>query len=155
MNIFVTSDNPLDCARYLDNKRKIKMALESTQMLCTALNLNGVSTPYKTAHPRHPCTVWVTESRNNWRWLYDHAIALCNEYTRIYGKVHKCLSILQSINGLEIVLPDTPRTPFKNCARNKEFNLDYTTESDVYSAYRAYLNARWERDKLKPIWTQQ
>jgi hypothetical protein len=37
MNIHVTSPNPELCARYLDNARLIKMALETAQLMCTAV----------------------------------------------------------------------------------------------------------------------
>lgn len=153
MNIFVTSSCPIESAKYLDNKRKVKMALESTQMLTTALNVNGIKTSYKTAHLNHPCTIWTRQSRQNWRWLYDHAVALCNEYKRIYNKEHACMTVLKQINGLESCLPDVGLTPFANCARSKEKGLDYTTEQDVYLAYRLYLKARWDLDKRKPEWS--
>lgn len=153
MNIFVTSPDPVESAKYLDNKRKIKMALESTQMLATALNVNGVTTPYKTGHLNHPCTVWVRQSRQNWLWLYAHGMALCNEYQRIYGKTHACVKVLLGMKGQENCLPDIGLTPFANCARSKEKGLDYTTESDVHLAYQLYLKNRWASDKRTPEWT--
>lgn len=153
MNIFVTSLCPVESAKYLDNKRKVKMALESTQMLATALNVNGFQTPYKTAHLNHPCTIWVRQSRQNWQWLYDHAVALCNEYSRIYKKTHACVSILEYMKGNEYVLPDTGLTPFPNCARSKEKGIDYTHIDDVHLAYRQYLASRWSLDKRKPEWS--
>mgnify|MGYP007083452615 CR=1 FL=1 len=129
------------------------MALESTQMLATALNLKGIHTPYKTAHVNHPCTIWVRQSRQNWRWLFDHAIALCNEYSRIYGKEHGCMKVLNQINGLETCLPDTELMPFPNCARSKEKGIDYSHVDDVHLAYRLYLTDRWAADKRKPEWS--
>ena len=129
------------------------MALESTQMLATALNVYGIKTPYKTAHVNHPCSIWTRESRQNWRWLYNHAIALCGEYKRIYKKEHACMQVLSQLVGLENCLPDIGLTPFVNCARSKEKGLDYTTQQDVYLAYQSYLNARWAMDKRKPEWS--
>lgn len=153
MNIFVTSPCPIESAKFLDNKRKVKMALESTQMLCTALNVNGITTPYKTGHLNHPCTIWTRQSKQNWQWLYDHAMALCNEYERIYKKTHGCIKILNQIKGLETCLPDIGLTPFANCARSKEKGIDYTTVDDVHLAYKLYLNDRWDGDKRKPEWS--
>lgn len=153
MNIFVTSSCPIQSAKFLDDKRVVKMALESTQMLCTALNVNGVKTPYKTGHLNHPCTVWARASQANWQWLWQHAMALCNEYRRIYGKEHACVKVLKSIAGLESVLPNEKLTPFANCARSKEKGIDFTTESNVHLAYQLYLNARWETDKREPTWS--
>lgn len=153
MNIFVTSPCPKQSARFLDDKRKIKMCLESTQMLCTALNVNGVTTPYRTAHLNHPCSIWARESRQNFLWLWEHGMELANEYNRIYGKTHACKSILEQIKQYASVLPDKGLTPFANCARAKLLGIDYTTESNVYYAYQGYLNERWENDKREPVWS--
>jgi hypothetical protein len=153
MNIFVTSSCPIQSAKYLDDKRTIKMALESTQMLCTALNVHGVSTPYKTAHLNHPCSIWARTSQANFQWLWTHGMELCKEYTRIYGKEHKCEAILNSIKGLESVLPDIGLTPFANCARAKALGIDHTNNPDVFIAYQLYLNDRWDNDKRPPQWS--
>jgi len=153
MNIFVTDSCPVKSATYLDDKRKTKMALESTQMLCTALNLHGVTTPYKSGHVNHPCTIWARTSQQNWIWLWHHAVALVNEYGRIYNKVHACKKILDDIKQYYTVLPDIGQTPFANCARSKERGIDFTTEQDVNKAYKLYLNERWDNDKREPTWS--
>ncbi len=41
MNIFVSDENPEKAAKNLDDKRVIKMILESTQLLCTAVNIHN------------------------------------------------------------------------------------------------------------------
>lgn len=150
MNIFVTSPCPIQSANFMDDKRATKMALESAQMLCTALNLNSVKTPYKTAHPNHPCTVWVTKSRNNFLWLWEHGMALCKRYTRTYGKIHACEKVFNEIKHLNVFLPDTDMTEFVNCARNQSQGVDYTGEKDIHVAYQLYLNDRWDNDKREP-----
>lgn len=153
MNIFCTSSCPIESAKLLDDKRKVKMCLESTQMLCTALNVNGIHTPYKTGHLNHPCTIWTRASQQNWLWLWQHAMALADEYERIYGKVHACVKVLLEIKDKYTVLPNIGLTPFANCARSKERGIDYTMEHDVYSAYKKYLNDRWDTDKRDPVWS--
>lgn len=49
MNIFATDPCPIKSAQFLDDKRVIKMILESAQMLCTALHQLGYDKeiPYK------------------------------------------------------------------------------------------------------------
>ena len=159
MNIFITDVDPTKCAKYLDNKRVVKMILESTQMLCTALNVLSEKqiTRYKSTHVNHPCNVWVRQRIQNWRWLYNHAKALAKEYTRRYGKRHKCEDVLQELKQINLCIPYQTqiledRTPFPNCARNASLNIDYTNESNVYLAYQQYLNDRWDNDKLEPTW---
>jgi hypothetical protein len=133
------------------------MALESTQLLCTAINelSNGkIATPYKSTHTAHPVTKWVMASSANWLWTYHHAFSLCKEYTIRYGKVHKCQGIIESLDvDAACNLYDHRKlTGFVNCARNKQLNIDYTDVSDVHMAYQYYLSDRWEADKISPTW---
>lgn len=163
MNIFITSPCPKKCAEYLDNKRVVKMVLESTQMLCTALNeLAGEQiTPYKSTHKNHPCNVWVRESLENFYWLVSHALALSNEYERRYNKRHKCLSVIRQVVNIPHTFtfkgefPKHELTTFPNCARNKSLGIDYTGEENVFIAYRKYLNDRWDTDKQPPRWYKE
>jgi hypothetical protein len=156
MNIFFTHKDPEICAKYLDDKRVVKMILESAQMLCTAANeLSGYHlAPYKSTHKNHPSNVWARTSLENFMWLHKHATALSTEYTHRYGKVHKSLGVLTEL--LELLpqfqhkFPERGLTQFVNCARNKSLGLDYTNEADIHHAYRMYLNDRWETDKRIP-----
>ena len=80
MNIFVLDKDIVKCAEYHCDQHANKMILESVQMLCTALNKKGFSTPYKSTHIKHPCVLWVEASYDNFEWLKDLAIALNDEY---------------------------------------------------------------------------
>ena len=97
MNIFYFSYNVLLNARLLDDKRLIKMILETTQLLSNALFLHHKQNPYKPTHLRHPCTLWASKTEGNWKWLKQYGIALSNEYTKRYNKEHKCYKILISM----------------------------------------------------------
>jgi hypothetical protein len=153
MNIFVTDINPSISARNLDDKRVVKMVLESAQMLSTALRYHGVeSAPYKSTHLNHPCNVWSRESRANYEWLLKHFIALCGEYTNRYGKIHKCAQYIRVFSDGADNIPAGSLTPFANCAANKELGIDYKHMDDVHTAYMLYLNDRWENDKRIPTW---
>ena len=90
MNIFYLHQNPEQAARYQYNKLVVKMILESAQMLCTAHHVYGNpdDATYMQAHLKHPSTIWARESRPNYFWLYEHMIALGQEYTKRYGKIH-------------------------------------------------------------------
>lgn len=105
MNIFWLSSDLEECARFHCNKHVVKQILEYTQLLCTAINETGGTSPYKTTHKNHPCAVWVRERLSNFRCLSFLAEHLCQEYTIRYGKVHKCESI---INGFRFVVPNIP-----------------------------------------------
>ena len=103
MNIFYLHEDPEVCASYFYDKHKVKMILESAQMLCTAHHCFGdtwqkENVPYKQAHLNHPSTVWTRRSKATYMWLYNHMMALGEEYTRRYGKQHltiiKCAEFL-------------------------------------------------------------
>lgn len=92
MNIFYLHSDPQIAAKAMTNKHIVKMILESAQMLSTAHHvLDGDQAPsglYKVTHINHPSTVWVRQSVQHYNWLYRHFIALCDEYTNRYNKIH-------------------------------------------------------------------
>jgi len=92
MNIFVLDKSPIQAAKYACDKHVVKMILESAQILCS-VHPEG-SAPYKRSFYNHPCTKWVRESPNNYSWLVDHALQLCEEYTFRYGKIHKSNDVI-------------------------------------------------------------
>ena len=103
MNIFYLDKCPVKAAQVQYNKHVVKMILESAQMLCTAHHCYGdknqvENVPYKQAHLNHPSTVWTRRSKSTYMWLYNHMMALGDEYTKRYGKTHlsitKCKDFL-------------------------------------------------------------
>ncbi len=145
MNIFVSYPDPAESAKFLDDKRVIKMILESAQLLSTAITVSGGRGPYKITHKNHPCTIWARRTSANYNWLFNHFIALCDEYTLRYGKIHKCLSVAEELQkGVELITQGK-LTSFPNCTIFKE-------EPDTHLAYRVYLEHKWKIDKRKPTW---
>lgn len=159
MNIFVSDASPEISARNLDDKRVVKMILESTQLLCTAINFHSNSqvTPYKSTHINHPSTIWARETRSNWLWLWNHAYELCDRYQAAYNKIHKCRQIIIDLvdNKMDEVIPAGPQTNFANCTSNNEKGINFKHITETTEAYRHYLVARWNTDKLKPKWTKR
>lgn len=152
MNIFVTNNCPAESAKYLDNKRCIKMTTESAQLLSNALHYYGFTGPYKATHMNHPCSIWTRTNRENYTWVLEHMKALCKEYTRRYDKIHKCESLVLIFEKGKQVIPNGALTNFINCARSKERGLDFTKITSVTEAYKKYLAARWKTDKRAPKW---
>ena len=135
MNIFYLHDDPVIAAKAMTDKHVVKMILESAQLLSTAhrfthgtlyteksaagRNLKRYrladdfleSRLYKATHINHPSAVWVRQSKDNYRWLYDHFLALCEEYTARYGKTHATQSLLETALSYIPSLPDVPQTP--------------------------------------------
>ena len=155
MNIFVTSNCPEKSAKNLDDRRCIKMCLETAQMLSTALRELGSvdSKLYKSTHKNHPCNVWVRETSMNYVWTLAHFEFLLEEYTARYGKQHKCAQLLGAFYDNIHLLPIGPLTDFANCAANDAKGVNFKHINDTTEAYRIYLNARWETDKIEPTWS--
>lgn len=146
MNIFVTNLDPVDSAFALDDKRVIKMALESAQLMSTAINFYGGTSPYKPTHLNHPCSIWTRQSSSNYVWLFEHYKALCQAYYDRFGKRHKTLDyILELSNGVKL-MPKHGLTSFMNCTTFKE-------TYNVCVAYRFELCKKWKADKRPPKWT--
>ena len=92
MNIFVLHTDPCVAARMHCDKHVPKMCVEAAQMMASALRRHGATddimpltksgTPYKGGYAHHPCTVWAGDSRANFMWLTQHAVALCSEYNK-------------------------------------------------------------------------
>jgi len=151
MNIFFTSFCPKECARYLDDKRVVKMCLETAQMLSTAVRSTGIDLGYKSSHLNHPSNIWVRKSQQNFQWLVAHGLELCKEYTRRYCKIHSSEKVIMEMAIYADRLPSIGMTALPNCAANKDHKLDFKSEPCIYTAYRKYLAARFTTDKKPPM----
>lgn len=152
MNIFATSKCPVESAKFLDDKRVVKMCLETAQILATAINEHGGEATYKSTHRNHPAVVWARATLQNYLWTFAHYIALCEEYYSRFDKVHKCESYKNEFFNGARCIPLGELTPFVNCAANKSKGVSYKHVEDVHEAYRLYLADRWETDVREPRW---
>ena len=126
MNIFYLDHDVHKCAEMHNDKHTVKMILEYAQLLSTAHRfLDGTlidgysktgrkqkryvlssdldSVFYASTHINHPSAIWVRQSSENYLWLANLLIALCEEYTHRYGKTHKverdglCFVLLKTV----------------------------------------------------------
>lgn len=153
MNIFITDPCPIKCAAYLDDKRCIKMVLETAQLLSTSLTETGGPAPYRPTHKNHPCAIWARATRDNYWWLLNHFVALLNEYSLRFNRTHKCAEHLDLFKSSVSYIPPGPLQPFVNCAANKDIGCNYKMVEDTFLAYKLYLADRWDTDKREPKWT--
>ena len=139
MNIFYLHKNPKRAAQLQYNKHVVKMILESAQMLCTAHRFYGNDdVPYKTAHLNHPSTIWVRENSLHYDWLYEHMLALGNEYTKRYNKNH--LSITKCIKPLEKHPENIPHEEFEQppqCMPD-----EYKDECSIQAYWNYYIGEK-------------
>lgn len=110
MNIFALSRCPVESAQQMINKHVVKMPTETCQMLHTnalfkeytdrygqeptlaqlkQYHEDTESTLMKPAMLNHPSTIWARQNNDNTMWLFEHGLALCEEYSlRYYNKRH-------------------------------------------------------------------
>lgn len=132
MNIFVLSRNTKQCAKWHCDKHITKMPLEAAQLLCTAINVHGGQSRYKTAHRNHPCAIWAKATRANFLWLAELAYELCAEYTARFGRTHACEQVIDDCVLKADTIPTGDLTPFAQAMP------DEYKHHDVTVAYRNY-----------------
>ena len=158
MNIFVTDDCPIQSARNLPDKHIVKMPLETCQMLSIIYSdwYYGVGklyksdgTPYRTAHGafrKHPCTMWAAANQYNLAWLIQHGLALCDEYTARYDKVHTCQDVIHQAVRIYNACFDQSVSQSYNMVsyftRAMPEYLKYDDTITTIQAYKAYLNTK-------------
>jgi hypothetical protein len=157
MNIFYVNEDPVVAAKSLCDKHVIKMILESAQMLSTAHHVFGNPPEgiYKKTHENHPCNVWIRLSHQHYEWVYDHAIALCKEYTDRYGRVHKTEQLLITLlsepptgipAGCFLAPPQCMPEEYRGLNTVKAYRK-------YYIGSKAYM-ATWKRGRPKWFHTQ-
>ena len=158
MNIFVTDSCPIQSARNLPDKHIVKMPLETCQMLAIIYSdwYYGVGnlyksdgTPYRTAHGafrKHPCTQRAAANQYNLAWLIMHGLALCEEYTLRYHKVHTCQDVIHQATRIYDSIFDEPAYSayhkVKRFTRAMPESIKFDTTIDTITAYKQYLNTK-------------
>lgn len=133
LNIFILDENPILSVVYHTDKHIVKMPIESTQILCTVLHMQGLAPEwaYKPTHQSHPCVKWAAKSLDNWEWLKEYTLLMGKEYTYRYHKYHSSIEVAKWLPEPE--LPRLGLTPFAKCVP-VEFRV-----LPVVDAYRQYF----------------
>ena len=172
MNIFVLDENPEVAAQMYCDKHVPKMVVELYQQLGSAVIRHGATpdvmpltkkgTPLKGGYHNHPATRWVGESKDNYHWTMLHALSLCDEYTRRFGKVHFCEAGINQLCDpfFSEMIEDGPQTPFALCMPDEyTFELAFASHAsgdDAVQAYRRYYHskefAQWNKGTPAPEW---
>ena len=185
MNIFYLNNDPKICAEMHLDKHVVKMILEYAQLLSTAHRvLDGtVSTRlsksgrkqqyypladerdnflYSATHVNHPSAVWVRYSYENYEWLYKLFIALLDEYTHRYGRIHATARLIDALYTPPIHIPKgigftepTPAMP-NEVKVLREVATDRYEIDSIESYHKYYIHnkvhiAKWTKREI-PLW---
>lgn len=146
MNIFMSSPCPRECAVALDDKRLVKMVLETAQLLATASKVWGFDPQYKITHLNHPCSCFARKNRSNFNWLVEHGLELSREYSNRFGrgKTHASEEVILKCFKAAYLLPVGALELCFNCS-------GYDT-GDLFEDYKQCLRDKWRLDR-SPKWT--
>jgi hypothetical protein len=154
-----------------------KMCVEMLQMMGSAVIRHGATpdmmpltkkgTPLKGGYHNHPCSRFAGDSRTNFLWVAHHAAALCEEYTKRFGKEHFCSRGIEVLYGLSHLIPEGDLTPFALAMPDEFRPLTWTSKTTqepimrscgdtAVQAYRRYYHskafAKWEKGRPMPDW---
>ena len=159
MNIFVTDHCPIQSdsqptrqAHSQDATRDLPDAVNHIQRLGITASANYTS---QTAHPivqhmvhfaSHPCTQWAAANQYNLAWLIQHGLALCDEYTARYDKVHTCQDVIYQAEAIyhKCFGGDTTdaATYVRDFTRAMPEYIKYNDRISTIEAYKYYLNTK-------------
>jgi hypothetical protein len=160
MNVFYFYNCPVKSAKAQPDKLLVKMPLECAQMLSACHRiLDGdeyadANLLYKKTHANHPCSIWLRQSTANYDWLYEHFVALAQEYTERYGREHLSFTKLRdALAEYPVNLPEGEVTPVAQAMPE-----EYRDEKSPTTAYRNYVRnekhyAKWDKiPSRRPEW---
>lgn len=157
MNLFILDFMPVTAAQYNCDRHVIKIILEAVEMMAYAYDADDFK-PLKWVHKanrhlNHPMSRWVRASRQNFDWTYQHAVALCQEYTFRYDKVHSYEQHVQWI-GMNMPIDNLSnfgQTDWPRCFGPWKDILE-TTNNAVQDYRKYYMVAkRFATWKKRPI----
>ena len=174
MNIFELHTDPVVCAKMHVDKHVVKMPTEYAQMLSTAHRLlDGQMYEGRTktgrrakrwlltderehglfmaGHVKHPDTLWVMKSRQNYYKLFFLYMATLGEYTYRYGKIHGSSRPALWLQKAPRNIPDIGLTEMPLCMP-EECKTDNVIEA-YHNYYRMYKRgfANW-KNRETPAW---
>lgn len=145
MNVYPTSQCPVESAKALDDKRLFQAVTQVAVLLSTALHLMGCgnSSIYRPENESHPWTQWAMTARGNFQWLVLHGLALNQEivyrFPEMSPKIRSTKVILDcsEIFLKECRLDTLGTTPMPNCT-------NISGNAGVISLYRQFMTqTKW------------
>lgn len=158
MNIFVTNECPVQSAIEHNDIHCRKMLMESCALLSTAhYVLDKQIVGMKPTHVNHPSAVWARKTSGNYKWLYQHYVALCTEYLYRTGKEHASSRFINELSRLPSNILHEDRTFFA-----KAMPDEHKAIPNAVLAYQSYLNSKFvdwqtrtDKKQMPVAWTKR
>lgn len=164
MNFMILSEDPVECAYFHPDKHINSQIKEAVQMMVIphwmkakdqpAYKLNLPVDFPKPTHEKHPCSVWVRYSQQNYEWAMALLNALCKEKRRrfIFPHEYECWRDWLAENMYYLKFKQVDRTPFAQAMPEQYYKYGKAVE-----AYREYFNfekrhlCKWYGNQI-PYW---
>lgn len=158
MNIFVTNECPVQSAIEHNDTHLRKQLIEAGQLLSTAhYVLDKQIVGMKPTHVQHPSAVWARKTSGNYKWLYQHYVALCTEYLYRTGKEHASSRFINELSRLPSNILHEDRTFF-----TKAMPDEHKAIPNAVLAYQSYLNSKFvdwqtrtDKKQMPVAWTKR
>lgn len=167
MNIFYLHSSPAQAAQWFVNKHKVKMIVETAQMLSTAHRVHdgvvkgkervlpgeesGQQHCYRVAHLHHPSTAWTVLNRSNYEWHFQLFSEMLAEYTRHYKRKHSSENLFSFLSKAPANMPSGEFSP-----PPLAMPVHYKVSTDPVDCYRRFYAgdkwrfAKWKNDNMPP-----
>jgi len=110
---------------------------------------------YKATHVNHPSSIWVRQSRANYKWCFNLLQELYKEYTERYQKTHACERLANTLSKFPNNIPKGKFTEPTQAMPDI-----YKVKGDSIKAYRQYYIGakshmfKW-KNRDKPKWINE
>lgn len=183
-NVFYLDEDPICAAQLHCDKHVVKMIGVTAQILSTVWHAReqpaervsldwgrpvGDTPPgelphlnslvlghrvYRPAHADHPCVKWAGLYGGNYDWLYRLGVALLEEFTHRFNRVHACTPVVRALETVPPWLADTVGTWCDAPAVVSDLLQD-----DVVDQYRSFykkgvLGAMVFTKRRPPAWLE-
>lgn len=156
MNIFVIENTPEEVAKSHTDRHIVKMPTELAQMISFAYyhddiwdsDVNPLLMEFNKAHDKHPCSIWIRESAENFMYACELGIELVQEY-RFRYKTNK------HQRALDIFTYGMLNTPEFDKWEQTKYALAMPEEFKVECPIESYRNYYREGKKHLHNWTNR
>ena len=166
MNLFILDTDPATSAKYHVDKHIVKMPTETAQMISFLYHdkeLWDAEIPdfimgFSKTHYKHPCTIWIRESLQNFKYACKLGMELYKEYQFRYNKPDKhqrAREIFQFALKNPPKLKNIGLTPFAQAMDTEyiKFHSPVLNYQEYYKEGKKHLH-KWTKRETPPFLTK-
>lgn len=163
MNLFILDKDPLVSASFHTDRHVVKMPTETAQMLSFVYHdpafwdkeIPEMMMSFSKTHYKHPCSIWIRQSIENFLYAANLGLALYKEYQYRYEKPekHQRAKLI-----FEFAIQNPPKLPSIGLTKFAvAMDETYKLCDDPIENYREYYRKgkkhlhNW-KNRQQPIW---